>query len=333
MTETASVVDIPEHRMPDRGGATARSGLGQYSHLVAISLELIAFVTLLTLFLARQSRESISTLQISLSIAALLAVAWNALRRERVWHGPFRRLVALIPQIRSGDAPIESLTGVGGQLAPLAAEFAALCHDLRRQRAELTKMQATLRQHVASRTNALERTIGSLKLKASRDALTGLYNRRAMDEHLPKAVERCREAGSDLCLLMIDVDHFKQLNDTCGHPAGDELLRNIGQIIRSTCRDGDVAFRYGGDEFAVVLENHGDPEGRALANRLRSLVDALARTMKVDPSPRLSIGMATLKNSPAAEASALLKAADQNLYEIKKSRGSSSRSGEGKAKK
>ncbi len=181
-------------------------------------------------------------------------------------------------------------------------------------------MENTLRQHVASRTTALERTIGSLKQQAIRDALTGLHNRRAMNEHLPQAVERCREGKSDLCLLMIDVDYFKQLNDACGHPAGDELLRNIGQIIRSTIRDGDAAFRYGGDEFAIVMEGQTESSGRALADRLRSLVDALARTIKVAPSPRLSIGIATLEQVSPKEASTLLHAADRSLYEVKKAR-------------
>lgn len=325
MTQSASVVDIPDLAKSDRSEPKARIGNDSWFHRVAISLELVVFVTMLWLVLTPQSRESINVLQFSLSITALIAVAWNAVLRERRWGRPVRELLKLLPQIRSGEAPVDALCGVKGLSEPFASEVAHVCRELVRLRSDLARMEKNLRQHVASRTNALERTIGSLKQQAIRDALTGLHNRRSMDDHLPQAVERCRAARTDLCLLMIDVDHFKQLNDACGHPAGDELLRNIGQIIRSTIRDGDVAFRYGGDEFAVVLEGQTESSGRALADRLRSLVDALARTIKVTPSPHLSIGIATLDQVSPKEASILLQAADQSLYEVKKARVTPSR--------
>ena len=222
--------------------------------------------------------------------------------------------------MRNGDAPIQELDSVGGRLEPLARQLSYVLHDLKMQRAQVTEMQLSLRQQVVNRTNALERTIGSLRVQATLDALTRLANRRALDTHLPQAIDRCRERGVDLCLLMIDVDHFKNLNDTCGHPVGDQLLSSIGQIIRSTVRDGDGAFRYGGDEFAVVLESHTAESGRALADRLTSLVDALAGTLKVTPAPRLSIGVATLSRVTEPKADALLRSADQDLYDLKKSR-------------
>ncbi len=289
-------------------------------HLAVVSLELVAFFTLLSLFLAGQSRGSISAYRLRFRLQRCWPSAGTALRREKLWNGPTRRFMKLIPEIRSGEAPIESFSSIGGRLAPLASELAELCRDLGRQCAELATMEANLRLQVANRTNALERTIGSLKRQASRDALTGLYNRRALDEHLPQAFERCHEAKNDLCLLMIDVDYFKQLNDTLGHPAGDDLLRNIGQIIRSTVRETDIPFRYGGDEFVVVMEGQSHQFGQILSDRLRSLVDALARTIKVQPSPRLSVGIATLKELHTQNVEALLAAADQSLYEIKKSR-------------
>ncbi len=125
---------------------------------------------------------------------------------------------------------------------------------------------------------------------------------------------------SNLSLLMIDVDHFKILNDTLGHAAGDELLRDIAQIIRSTIRENDVAFRYGGDEFIVVLEGFDAEAGAALGDRLISLVDALAQTLKVNPKPRLSIGVATIKDLTKATPTSLMQEADRLLYEEKRIR-------------
>ena len=118
----------------------------------------------------------------------------------------------------------------------------------------MTEMDREVRQRIANKTEALERKIGSLHNQATRDVLTGLLNRRALDEHLAKAMERCAAKGLAVSVLMIDVDNFKPLNDTLGHAAGDELLRSIGQLLRSTLRDGDTPFRCGGDEFVIVLE-------------------------------------------------------------------------------
>jgi diguanylate cyclase (GGDEF)-like protein len=122
---------------------------------------------------------------------------------------------------------------------------------------------------------------------------------------------------------MIDVDHFKGLNDTLGHAAGDQLLRDIGQLIRSSVRDGrDAAFRVGGDEFVVLMPGATPAAAASLAQRLISLVDAHAKTLRTIPKPRLAIGVALLSELPANKVGAheLLRAADRVLYKIKSER-------------
>ena len=150
--------------------------------------------------------------------------------------------------------------------------------------------------------------------------LTGLYNRRMLDEHLPRLVERRKNASPGLCLLMIDVDHFKLLNDTLGHAAGDELLRSIGQLIRSTIREEDMAFRCGGDEFVIVLDDGAIDDGHIMADRLISLVDGLTRTLHVPLAPRLSIGVSRLSDLQDPTPQALMEEADRLLYEVKGAR-------------
>jgi diguanylate cyclase (GGDEF)-like protein len=135
--------------------------------------------------------------------------------------------------------------------------------------------------------------------------LTGLLNRRALNEHLAKAIERCEAKSFPVSVLMIDV------------AAGDELLRSIGQLLRSTLRDSDTAFRCGGDEFVVVLEGSDAAGARALATRLTTLVDGLTKTLKVPAQPRLSIGAATLSELAAPSPDALLEEADKQLYAVK----------------
>ncbi len=253
-------------------------------------------------------------------LVTVAAATWKSLHGERVTARELRRLLEMLPRVRSGQLPIDELKLIDDSLASLSAELQEMLHELRQQRAAVSAMEAELPQRVASRTSALERTIGSLRQQAIRDPMTGLYNRRLLDQHLPPIVERCRVSASNLSLLMVDVDNFKVLNDTLGHAAGDELLRDVAQIIRSTIRENDVAFRYGGDEFIVVLEGFDAEAGAALGDRLTSLVDALAQTLRVSPKPRLSIGVATIKDLAKATPASLVQEADRLLYEEKRSR-------------
>jgi diguanylate cyclase (GGDEF)-like protein len=153
-----------------------------------------------------------------------------------------------------------------------------------------------------------------------RDPLTGLLNRRALEQELPRMVDQLGAAGTDLCLLMIDVDNFKTLNDTLGHAAGDKLLKEISQIIRSTVRDDDMAFRVGGDEMVVLLGGCNFAGGQAIAERLESLVVALTKPLQTPRQVRLSIGVCALKDLAEATPAGLMEVADKRLYAIKAAR-------------
>src|SRR5690606_6684802 len=131
----------------------------------------------------------------------------------------------------------------------------------------------------------LERRIGSLKRQSTTDKLTGLQNRRRFDEAFGQTVARCMEEEADLSVLMIDVDYFKQLNDLRGHAAGDEFLRLTGQLIRSSIRPEDEAFRLGGDEFCIVMPGLSAGVAREKAQNLRTLAESLAKTFKVPMPP------------------------------------------------
>jgi diguanylate cyclase (GGDEF)-like protein len=260
-----------------------------------------------------------------LPTAILSLVVLVAIRHEIRWIRPTRRLLVLMDEIRGGQAPIEELSQVGGGPAATATALKQLFHDLRQQRQQLSRLQEEIRQRVASRTDALERKVGSLREQASRDALTGLRNRRAWDEQYPLVFADARDREIDLCVLMIDVDHFKPLNDTLGHARGDELLRSIGQLIRSSIRDDDLAYRYGGDEFVVLLPGASEAIGERLSARLRSLVSELVKPLRLATPPGLSIGVAgRLATSPTTPEQ-LLAAADARLYAVKRARPSPGR--------
>jgi diguanylate cyclase (GGDEF)-like protein len=247
-------------------------------------------------------------------------------RENRQWWRPSRQLKEMIIGCRAGERPIDELKNVGRGMADLAGAVQSLLRDLRHQRKLAAELEAELRQRVAHRTSALERQINSLRTQATRDALTGLYNRRMLEECLPKMAQQCRDVGGELSILAIDVDNFKPLNDSLGHAAGDDFLRSIGQILRSGVRDCDAAIRCGGDEFIVVLPNCPLAAAQSLASRLTAMVGSLAKTIKSPLSPGLSIGAASLKPMAASPTSiesavsALLESADKQLYLTKASR-------------
>jgi len=275
------------------------------------------FIGLTALLLSGRLMDALVVLQLMMALALPVTVMWATVRRHRNWHQPLGQLQELIPRVRDGLEPIESLAKVGGKLAPLAALCQQMLRDVREEKLRIMQLEEEVRQRIATRTEALERRIGALRQQAARDGLTGLFNRRALDDYLPEAVERCTEGKTPLCLIMIDIDNFKPLNDSLGHAAGDQMLKSLAQIIRSTIREGDVAFRNGGDEFVVVMEGCEPASAEELAKRIESLGGSFGKTFRVKQPPGLSIGVAHLDQLREPAAQHLLRAADQALYKVK----------------
>jgi len=144
------------------------------------------------------------------------------------------------------------------------------------------------------------------------DSLTGLANRRALEEILAAEISRAQRFRHDLALVLLDLDHFKDINDNFGHAAGDVMLRAVSVLLTSLARQGDTVARWGGEEFVVVLPETDLPGGRRFAERLR-------RTIEAHPVGEMqtsaSCGVATML--PDDTVDALLGAADQGLYRAK----------------
>ena len=150
-------------------------------------------------------------------------------------------------------------------------------------------------------------THGEMVTRAERDALTGLRNHGAFQRELGEAVA----AGRPFALLMMDLDAFKAYNDSHGHPAGDALLARIAGVMRETLRDEDRVYRYGGDEFAVLLPRAGAAAAREVSDRLRAAVARL--TEQVGPPVTATVGVAVHPDDGATK-DALVEAADRALY-------------------
>jgi diguanylate cyclase (GGDEF)-like protein len=152
---------------------------------------------------------------------------------------------------------------------------------------------------------------------AELDALTGVANRSSFDARLAEEVRRAETLGTPLSLILLDIDHFKAINDTHGHQAGDEVLRRMGALLQDRLRQTDFGARYGGEEFAVVLPNTGGEGAMLLAERLRAAVSELrVLTGEIELTPTASFGVASF---PEQAGSDLVAVADAALYQAKRS--------------
>jgi diguanylate cyclase (GGDEF)-like protein len=163
------------------------------------------------------------------------------------------------------------------------------------------------------------RRVERLQIRATRDALTGIYNRRFMEEALAIEQSRAERRGSPIGLMMVDVDYFKRFNDTFGHDAGDAVLRGIGRLLRRTMREGDMPCRYGGEEFAVILPGADLAQTRQRAEAIRTAIERWKPQNEGHSFGQVtvSIGIAALPlNGNSWQAA--LKVADEALYAAKR---------------
>ena len=177
-----------------------------------------------------------------------------------------------------------------------------------------------LHDRLAQKIAELESAKTRLRRLADTDDLTSLYNKRFFLDAFRNEVDRSRRYRNPLSLLMVDVDHFKEVNDLEGHPTGDAVLQQLATTLVNTVRGIDTVARYGGEEFAVILPETTEKGARVVAERLRHAVER-QRFLDEQGEPlgaiSVSLGVAAL-NEEFSSVSALIKAADEALYEAKR---------------
>ena len=218
------------------------------------------------------------------------------------------------------EAHAQAALAFGAQAA-IAIKNARLYEGSLRELAERRRAEEELRdanERLKGQLSEIEALQARLRDQAIRDPLTGLFNRRYLTETLQRELARCAREGKPLTVVMLDVDHFKALNDAHGHETGDRMLQELGRFLGDETRHGDVACRFGGEEFVVVLPGATAPAAAARAQVWRSAFEHLVISHEgADVSVTLSMGVAECP-SHAGGADGVLRAADVALYEAKR---------------
>ena len=230
--------------------------------------------------------------------------------------------LSLLQELRTAGyrQPIIILTGKGDERVAVRAMRSGANDYLVKEDLSSATVSTVLCQVMARYRDDQQRARFEAELlrMARYDELTGLYNRRYLLDRLREEMLRARRYGSDLCILMLDVDHFKRINDTYGHLVGDKVLADIAGIIRQTIRATDIAGRYGGEEFCIVLTQTHAAGGHRVAERLRERVATHCFTRPAGSIFHVtcSIGLTPFDRC-LADREAFLDRADRALYNAK----------------
>ncbi len=178
---------------------------------------------------------------------------------------------------------------------------------------DMAELRARVRS--ALRTRRLMRMLAQ---RAHLDGLTGLWNRAHLDVRLRECVDAARRHGRHLSLVMADIDHFKELNDSYGHPFGDHVLQEVARVLEDVARSEDISCRYGGEEFAVILCESDCREAVKVAERFRARIEGAVWHEHEDITVTASFGVSSLSLVAIKSPEALLNSTDTALYEAKR---------------
>lgn len=235
---------------------------------------------------------------------------------ERGVSRPLRRLASAVT-----ESPVDGAVfppDACGELQQIALEVNDLVRELTSARSRAARVQRDAEWKLKESEAGFDRQLRRAREEATVDSLTRLRNRAFLERELEGIFAAQQVRGDDLAAMMIDVDYFKQLNDACGHKAGDDVLRFMGELLRGATRPSDVAIRYGGDEFLILLPGTSQTQAQAVAERVVRLFAQYAATLAGGVPLSLSAGVASLRQHQPASGSDLVHAADEALYLAKR---------------
>jgi diguanylate cyclase len=222
--------------------------------------------------------------------------------------GGYREMLAEKQQVLQGSLDKSVLSGI-------VTDLVAATHTVATEAATLQDQLDSTRDEVRT----LRQQLAEIKNEADIDTLTGALNRRAMDRTLDGLMIEAASGGRSFCMLMADIDHFKNFNDNYGHQLGDEVLRRVGQVIHQQIKGGDFAARYGGEEFMVMLPDTPLQGGLKVAEDIRHAVEhiVLVRRSTKERLSKVTISVGVGEFRPGENKSEMIERVDAALYKAK----------------
>jgi diguanylate cyclase (GGDEF)-like protein len=254
-----------------------------------------------------------------LALVALVAGLAGDRHLRRTVVRPLARLTQAAPRHRDGATRNENpRQDSHDELSQVALHLDDLTSALHGARQDARRLERSIDATVNRRVTKISSQLRSAEREAETDALTGLANRRFIEQRLESVFEEQRACGVNFAMVMFDVDNFKPLNDTAGHAAGDALLRFVGELLRGSLREHDVGIRYGGDEFGLVLIDVSGEQARKIAERIVRMFAQQTAVANLPAPVTLSAGVASLDEVNAKSGAELMAQADAALYESKR---------------
>jgi diguanylate cyclase (GGDEF)-like protein len=249
-------------------------------------------------------------LVIGVGVLAMLAVVPLGFLVIRRIVAPLDGLAQAMLEFSHGRLDVRSKVVRRDEIGRLATAFNQMADQHQQTHHRMRRLNAELEERVVHRTQQLREL-------ASREPLTGLYNRRFFNDTMERRFAEAMRYGDDLACIMIDLDDFKRANDTFGHQVGDELLILTARTLLGQLRSADVAARFGGDEFVLLLPQTDCTQAKALAERIIERFSGELAERFPEVRVSMSIGIASLHETHAVDAETLVRAADHALYDAK----------------
>jgi len=246
--------------------------------------------------------ERHSRIMLMLTLAGAFAILWMGLIIVRNFNRPLGELIQITRAVANGKLPVMNKNHAKNEIGLLSSQFAEMLQALRDKQEEIDRIHQELEE------------------SAITDSLTKLHNRRYLQEICPRLIAQAQRDHLFLSAILLDLDHFKQINDRNGHLAGDQCLTHLAQLLKQTSRANDYVFRIGGEEFLVLTINDSREGSRLLAEKIRSSLEQNPTTFKdivIYMTTSIGVSHADTSLPPDEALTNLLYNADKALYEAK----------------
>ncbi len=294
-------IERSQTRLDDFFGSEKNHGVRKTIGKVKVGMSRVSLV---------HKKESLLFDALLIGVFVLFGAAILASSISKGFTHSILRLADTVEKLGKGELDTAVAVDSGGELEVLEKGVSAMASRLKSMVDQLESYSHGLENEVKRRTEELE-------LLSVTDELTGLFNRRYLNRIMQEELSRCLRYGTNLSVCLLDVDHFKRINDYFGHQVGDDVLVSLANLLESSIRDTDIVGRFGGEEFVLIMPNTGLEEALLVADKIRMLVQKIIVLDGGALPVTVSIGVVGCVESQIKSLNEFISKADRALYSAK----------------